>query len=477
PFMAQGHMIPMIDIARLLAERGVIITIITTPVNAARFEPVIARSVQSGLRIRLVQLQFPGVDSGLIPAGQENIDLLQPVGLLLNFFKATNLFQEPVERLFEELSPPPSCIVSDFCLPYTNKIAGKFQIPRISFHGTSCFYLLCMHNIMADGFLSKIVETVTSDSEYFTVPNMPDEIKFTRAQIPIPTDEIWKESREEILEADKESYGVIMNTFEKIEAEYVREYRELKRKKVWSIGPLSLCNKSGLDKAQRGKKAAVDEHQCLSWLDSQQPSSVIYACLGSINNAPPAQLIELGIALEESNKPFIWVLREWNSLNGVRQWISDYGFQERIKGRGFLIKGWAPQVLILSHPAIGGFLTHCGWNSTIEGISAGVPLITWPLFGDQFCNEKLVVEILKIGVSVGVEKPFRWEEEHVSVLAKKEDIKNAIDKVMEEDEEGERRRQRAKELAEMAKKAVEEGGSSHRNLTMLIDDLKQQSSN
>ncbi|KAF7818693.1 UDP-glycosyltransferase 73D1-like [Senna tora] len=110
------------------------------------------------------------------------------------------------------------------------------------------------------------------------------------------------------------------------------------------------------------------------------------------------------------------------------------GYEGRIKGRGVVIKGWAPQILILSHAAIGGFLTHCGWNSTIEGVCAGVPMVTWPLFAEQFLNEKLIVQVLKMGVRVGVEVPVRWGDENkVGVSIKRERIKEAIEECMEED--------------------------------------------
>ncbi|MBA0574046.1 hypothetical protein Golob_001284, partial [Gossypium lobatum] len=202
--------------------------------------------------------------------------------------------------------------------------------------------------------------------------------------------------------------------------------------------------------------------------------TVIYACLGSISNLTPSQLIQLGLGLEASNRPFIWVIRGSDASNDVDTWISEDGFEERTKGRALVIRGWAPQVLILSHQAIGGFLTHCGWNSTIEGISAGVPLITWPLFADQFANEKLAVQIVEIGVRVGVEEPMRWgEEEKIGVLVKKEDVEAAIEKLMDEGEEGEERRKRAKRLGEMANKAVEIGGSSHLHISGLIQDIRQ----
>ncbi|KAK8318605.1 hypothetical protein V6Z11_A13G182000 [Gossypium hirsutum] len=448
PFMAQGHMTPMIDIARLLAQGGVIITIITTPRNAARFKATLDRSMESGLSIRLLEFRFPCAEFGL-PEGQHA--------------------RKPVRKLFPELTPRPTCILSDVLLSYTLDIANQFQIPRIVFQGVCCFLLVCLHNLR----MSNVLDQVTSETEYFVMPNMPHEVEFTKCQIPQVMYENLKQFSEERKKADLESFGVIVNSFEEMEPEYVKEYKKTREDKVWCIGPVSLCNKEAMDKAQRGNKAPVDEQQFLGWLDSQKPGTVIYACLGSISNVTPPQTIQLGLGLEASNRPFIWVIRGSDASNEVDKWISEDGFEEKTKGRGLVIRGWAPQVLILSHPAIGGFLTHCGWNSTIEGISAGVPLITWPLFADQFANEKLAVQILEIGVRVGVEEPMRWgEEEKIGVLVKK-DVKEAIEKLMDEGEEGEERRKRAKRLGEMANKAVEIGGSSHLNITRLIQDIRR----
>lgn len=272
-----------------------------------------------------------------------------------------------------------------------------------------------------------------------------------------------------------------MNTFEELEPAYIKDFKKAKMDKVWCVGPVSLCNKNDLEKAQRGNNKASmdDQHQCMKWLDSMEPSSVVYACLGSLCNLIPSQLIELGMGLEASEKPFIWVLRggDHHKLEELEKWIKGDGFEERIKGRGLLIRGWAPQVLILSHPAIGGFLTHCGWNSTIEGVCAGIPFVTWPLFADQFLNEKLVVQVLKIGVGIGVEDPVKWgEEEKIGVLVKKEDVKRAIDRLMDEGVEREERQKRSRELSKMAKGAVEEGGSSYLNMTLLIQDIMEQAS-
>ncbi|KAK3226653.1 hypothetical protein Dsin_006515 [Dipteronia sinensis] len=469
PFMAQGHMIPMIDIARLLAQRSVIITVVTTPHNAARFEKTLARAIESGLQIRLIQLQFPWAEAGL-SQGCENFDLMPSLDLALNFFTATGMLQEPVEKLFGELKPQPNCIISDMCLMYTAHIASKFNIPRIGFHGFSCFCLLCIHNTK----VSNVLDSITSESEYFVIPSMPDKVEFTKPQIDSTPPQLKKLGAKSH-EADLATYGVIVNSFEELEPAYFKEYSKVKEGKVWCIGPVSLYNKDYLDKAQRGKTASMDENQILKWLDSQDSSSVLYACLGSLCNLIPAQLIELGLGLEASDRPFIWVIREGVNSKELQKWAMENGFEERNKGRGLVIWGWAPQVLILSNPAIGGFLTHCGWNSCLEGISAGLPLITWPLFADQFCNEKLVVQILKIGVRVGVEYPMTWgKEEKVGVLVMREDVKNAVEKLMNQEKEAQERRKRARELGMLAKAAVEEGGSSNLNITLLLDDIMNQ---
>ncbi|XP_027349983.1 UDP-glycosyltransferase 73C2-like [Abrus precatorius] len=475
PLIAQGHMIPMMDIARLLAQRGVIVTIFTTPKNASRFNSVLSRAVSSGLQIRVAQLHFPSKEAGL-PEGCENFDMVTSFDMIIKIFHGINMLQKPAEELFEALTPKPSCIISDFCIPWTAQVAEKYHIPRISFHGFSCF---CLHSLYTI-HTSKICESITSESEYFTVPDIPDQIQVTKAQIPglLSASDEMKDFSMQMYDAETRSYGTIINTFEELEKAYVRDYKKVRNDKVWCIGPVSLCNKDGMDKAQRGNMASINEHYCLKWLDLHQSKSVVYVCFGSMCNLLPSQLVELALALEDTKRPFIWVIREGNKLQELEKWISDEGFEERIKGRGLIIRGWAPQVLILSHPAIGGFLTHCGWNSTLEGISAGVPMITWPLFADQFFNGKLVTQVLKTGVSLGVEVPLKWgKEEKIGVLVKKEDIKRAICMAMDDGEESKERRERASEHSEMAKKAVEKGGSSHLNMTLLIQDIMQQSNN
>ncbi|KAL3536213.1 hypothetical protein ACH5RR_004674 [Cinchona calisaya] len=470
PLMAPGHMNPMIDIARLLARRGVIVTIITTPLNAKRIETTVDRAMQSGFQIRIIELEFPCVAAGL-PEGCENLDTIPVMNSLSTFFVATDMLQQPVEELLAELQPQPSCIISDISFWWTTHVAQRFHIPRLVFHGTGCFALHTTYNLM----VSKVLDNIRSDSEYFLVPGLPDRIELTKAQLPgfaNPSVSGISAFHDWMKEAEKNAYGIVANTFEELEMDYVKEYRKVMKKRVWCVGPVSLCNSNNSDKAERGKKASIDQRECLKWLESREPNSVIYVCLGSLSRLSTKQMIELALGLEASRRPFIWAMRY--KTNSFENWISEEDFEERIKNRGLIIHCWAPQLLILSHHAIGGFITHCGWNSTLEGISAGVPMITWPMFGEQFCNEKLIVNVLRVGVRVGVEIPVRFgEEEKVGVQVKMQDIKTVIDGLMNEDQEGKERRERARKLGEMAKRALDEKGSSHLDMDLLIQDITE----
>ncbi|KAK4281553.1 hypothetical protein QN277_013031 [Acacia crassicarpa] len=147
-----------------------------------------------------------------------------------------------------------------------------------------------------------------------------------------------------MVEAEMAVYGVIVNSFQELEPAYATEYKKTRKDKLWCVGPVSLSNEDELDKAHRGNKASIDENECMVWLDLQKPRSVIYVCLGSMCNLTPLQLKELGLALEASNMPFIWVIRAGSHSEELYKWIKEDEFEERTKGRSLLIRGWAPQV-------------------------------------------------------------------------------------------------------------------------------------
>ncbi|KAL5705720.1 hypothetical protein ACHQM5_023984 [Ranunculus cassubicifolius] len=465
PLMAHGHMIPMIDIARQFAARGTKSTIISTPGNVSHFSDNIARDQQSGLDIGTQIIPFPSVQAGL-PAECEDFNSLDSPEMAYNFSIALSLLQEPLMRLIEEHHP--DCLIADTFFTWATNVAKKHGIPRLVFHGTNNFVSCVLANIRRYVPQAK----ATSDSEIFVIPGLPDHIEMSKSQLDDHGDTTksrYTEFREKMYETEVQSFGVVVNSFYELEPGYAEYYKKDMGRTAWNIGLVSLYNRNIIDKAQRGRKMYIDEHPCLTWLDTKRPNSILYVSFGSISRNTSAQLLEIAMGLEASNVSFIWVVR-LEKIKGEDQFLPE-GFEERVEGKGLIIKDWAPQMLILDHPAIGGFMTHCGWNSILEGVSAGLPFITWPMFAEQFNNEKLVSQVLKTGIEVGSKVWNAWVA-RADVSVTRDKIEEAANQLMSNEEDAEDRRARAKALAEMAKKAVVEGGSSYADLTNLIEELR-----
>ncbi|XP_021718283.1 scopoletin glucosyltransferase-like [Chenopodium quinoa] len=467
PLLAAGHMIPTLDIAKLFATNNVKTTILTTPLNA----PIFTKALQSTTynnpsslpMIDVEIVPFPSKEGG-IPEGIENCDQISCNELSIKFFKATQLLQKSLEQVMEKYKP--SCLVADLMYPFATDVAAKFNVPRLVFHGSSYFAFCVEHALMK----YEPQKSVSCDDEEFVVPELPHEIRLTRTQLVAAVKELgmeeWMKIYGRAMEAEERSYGIIVNSFLELEPDYVDYYTKVMGKRAWHIGPVSLCNREKEAKFQRGKDSSIGEHECLKWLDSKKPKSVVYVCFGSIAEVSTLQLQEIARGLEASKQDFIWAVRRSDNdeVEKNEEWLP-HEFEKRMEGKGLIIRGWAPQMLILDHEAIGAFVTHCGWNSTLEGISCGVPMVTWPVFAEQFYNEKLVTQVLKTGVGVGAKKWSRIAEN-----VKSEDVKKAITKVMV-GEEALEIRSRAKKMKELARKAVEVGGSSYCDLNSLIQEL------
>ncbi|KAJ6838574.1 scopoletin glucosyltransferase-like [Iris pallida] len=449
PLMAPGHILPTLDMAKHFAMRGVKATILTTPANAPLVQPFLARANRSlaayPMCLRLIP--FPS-DTGL-PEGCENLSSIpfrDRTTLVFKFFNAVSRLREQFDWVLRELLP--DYVVTDGYFPWTYDAAAELGIPRLVFHGVS-FFSLCLNDSV---HRNRLLESHPADAEALVIPGLPHRIEMLRSQLP----------RSESEEADSKSYGVVVNSFYELEPDYARHYREVVGRRAWHIGPVALCNRDDdADKSARG-------YDCLRWLDGKSAGSVLYVCFGSMGDFRAAQLRELALGLEACGHPFVWVAR---SEGGDDEWVPKGGFEERVEGRGLVIRGWAPQILILNHPSVGGFVTHCGWNSILEGVSAGLPLVTWPLFAEQFYNERLIVDVLGIGVSVGVKEYSVKPEERGVVEA--ETIRKAADEVMGSGDGAQEKRRRARELGEMARRAVEKGGSSYKDMSNLIEELTE----
>ncbi|XP_028215223.1 soyasapogenol B glucuronide galactosyltransferase-like [Glycine soja] len=197
-------------------------------------------------------------------------------------------------------------------------------------------------------------------------------------------------------------------------------------------------------------------------------TSVLYVSFGSLARLPHAQLVELAHGLEHSGHSFIWVIRKKDE-NGD-SFLQEFEQKMKESKNGYIIWNWAPQLLILDHPAIGGIVTHCGWNSILESVSAGLPMITWPMFAEQFFNEKLLVDVLKVGVPVGAKENKLWASMGKEEVMGREEIAKAVVQFMAKEESREVRK-RARELGDASKKSIEKGGSSYHNLMQLLDEL------
>ncbi|XP_045786355.1 UDP-glucose flavonoid 3-O-glucosyltransferase 7-like [Trifolium pratense] len=452
PYLAAGHIIPLCDIAALFASRGHFVTIITTPLNA--------KILPKSNNFNVQTFQLPSQEVGL-PEGIENVTYVTNIEDGYKLYQATALLHEHVEKFVEQ--HPPDCIVADFCLPWVDELANKFHIPRFAFNGFSLFTLCAMESL-------KSQPLPENASGPFVIPNFPHDIIINS----IPPIES-KSFMDPLLTIALKSHGFIINSFVELDGdEYVEYYEKIIGHKAWHLGPASLVRKTTQEKAERGEKSTISVQKYLTWLNSKQDNSVVYISFGTICYLPDKQLFEIASALETSGYDFIWVVPEKKGMENEseeekKKWLPK-GFEERNKG--MIVRGWAPQVVILGHPALGAFLTHCGWNSVVEAVSAGVPMITWPVHSDQFYNEKLITQVRRIGVEIGVDEwnvaAFRDSKK----LVKRDRIENAVGRLMDDGDEAVQIRQRSQKFAKIAR-LVQEDGSSHENLTALIDELKR----
>jgi hypothetical protein len=187
-----------------------------------------------------------------------------------------------------------------------------------------------------------------------------------------------------------------------------------------------------------------EDTTCLDWLDKQPPQSVIYVSFGSLAVMDQNQFKELALGLDLLNKPFLWIVRPSND-NKV-----NYAYPEEFHGTKGKIVGWAPQKKILNHPSIACFLSHCGWNSTIEGLYCGVPFLCWPFAGDQFLNKSYVCEVWKVGLELDKDE---------NGLITNGEIRKKVDQLLGDEEI----KERSLKIMEMVVKNKSEGDKNLKN--------------
>ncbi|KDP35101.1 hypothetical protein JCGZ_10943 [Jatropha curcas] len=265
------------------------------------------------------------------------------------------------------------------------------------------------------------------------------------------------------------SDGILVNTFNVLDPKAIKAIEngacvfDAPTPPIYCIGPL-ISKGSGNNR----------EEECFSWLDKQPKKSVVFLCFGSVGSFCVQQMKEIANGLETSGKRFLWVVK--NPINDAKKKrietkqdfdldsVLPQGFLNRIKDRGLVVKSWVPQVEVLSHESVGGFVTHCGWNSVLESVVAGVPMVAWPLYAEQHLNRNILVEDMKMAIAV--------EQRDEDGFVRADELARRVLELMDS-EKGEELREMSLKMKEKSLSVWTECGSSVRTLTKLIDLWKQ----
>ncbi|RRT75530.1 hypothetical protein B296_00000550 [Ensete ventricosum] len=444
PFPAAGHMLPLLDLAHLLSARyGLAVTIVVTPKNLPHLSPLLARCPA------VASLVLPFPDNLSLPPGVENAHDAQIHDIRFLMRELSGL-HDPLLRWARSCADPPTAVLSDFFCGWTNGLATELGVPHLVFSPSGALCLALVHSLW------RRMPKRSDPDELVPFPSLPGSPLYPwRHLSPIyrryeegdPLSEFIKAS----YLANIGSWGFVFNTFDEIEKSYLEHLRDdLGHARVWGVGPLAPPGDAG----ERGGPSLVGAEEVAAWLGNCAEGSVVYVAFGSLAVLSPEQAAALAAGLDLSGARFVWATRGVVPL--------PEGFEERVTGRGLVIQGWAPQVAILNHPAVGSFVTHCGWNSVLEAVAAGVALLTWPMGADQFSNARLLEEEVGTGVKAceggdAVPDP----DELARVVA--ESVGEA----------GRERREKARELARRAAAAGDVGGSSYMDLAAVVEELSE----
>ncbi|XP_061341412.1 flavonol 3-O-glucosyltransferase UGT89B1 [Gastrolobium bilobum] len=451
PFPAQGHMIPLLDLTHKLATNGsnLTITVVTTPKN----QTLLTHLLSSHPSIHPLIFPFPFHPS--IPPGIENAKDM-PHSIRPIMFSLSKL-HDPLLQWFKSHPSPPQYIISDMFCGWTQNLASELGIRRLVFSPSGAFALSTMY------FLWKELPKRTNDNEndivsFHKLPNSPTypwwqvSPLFRSYVAGDPDSECFRDW----FLGNIASWGLVVNSFSELENRYLEYLKmELGHDRVWAVGPLLPAD--DLSTTQRGGSSSVSVNNVVSWLDQRGDRKVVYVCFGSQMILTNDQTVAIASGLAKSGVHFIWSIK---TKNENQEGIIPAGFEDETAGRGLVIRGWAPQVLILRHRAVGAFLTHCGWNSVLESVVAGVSMLAWPMSADQFVDATLLVEELKVAKKVCEGEKTVPDSDQLGRVLAESVSESAVET------------RQALKLQAAALDAIREGGgSSEKDLRCLIEQL------
>lgn len=460
PFPAQGHINPFMQLAKLLHSSGFHITFVNTEFNHRRF----LRSKGPEAMKGLPDFCFETIPEGLPPSDR---DATQDPPALCDAVRKNCLapFMELLSKLRSSAHVPPvTCIISDGVMSFAIKAAQVFGIPEVQFWTASACGLMGYlqygefirrgivpfrdESFLTDGTLDTPIDWIPSMSNV-RIKDMPSFIRTTDVE------EILFDFLKSEAENCFNASAIIFNSFDELEHEVLGAIAA-KFPHIYSIGPLSLLGKHMPETELHSFRSSLwkEDTTCLEWLDQREPNSVVYVNYGSVTVMTDNHLKEFAWGLANSKYSFLWIVRPDVVMGDSA--ILPEEFLEEINNRGFMAS-WCPQDQVLSHPSVGVFLTHCGWNSMMESVCAGVPVISWPFFAEQQTNCRYACTSWGIGMEVNADVK---RDEIVALL-----------KEMMDGHNGKQMKQKALQWKWKAEEVTDVGGSSYNDFNRFVEKL------
>ncbi|CAL9229316.1 unnamed protein product [Arabidopsis halleri] len=438
PLPLQGCINPMLQLANILHSRGFSITVIHTRFNApkASSHPLFT---------------FLQISDGLSETQTKDGPSPNVMSLLAQInVNAESPFRDCLRELLLESkeSERVSCLIDDCGWLFTQTVAESLNLPRLvlcTFKATFFNAYPSLPLIRTKGYLP------VSDSEAEdSVPEFPPLQKRDLSKVFGESGEKLDPFLHAVVETTMSSSGLIFMSCEELEKDSLTLSNEIFKVPIFAIGPFHSYFSAS------SSSLFTQDETCIPWLDNQEDKSVIYVSLGSVVNITETEFLEIACGLSNSKQPFLWVVRPGSVLGA--KWIEPLseGLVKSLEEKGKIVK-WAPQQEVLAHRAVGGFLTHNGWNSTLESICEGVPMICLPGGWDQMLNSRFVSDIWKVGI-------------HLEGRIEQKEIEKAVRMLMEGNE-GEKIRERMKVLKDEVEKSVKHGGSSFQSIETLANHI------
>ncbi|XP_055835300.1 zeatin O-xylosyltransferase-like [Solanum dulcamara] len=424
PFLLQGHLNPLLHISRLISSYNLPIHYIcyTDKIKQVKnrvhgWDPLTTSNIHFH--------EFPNPPSRGQYSSDKSLSEFESQKFMIPLLEESLMLREPVGAFLLEVSKKTRRVVVIYDSLMASVVQDVVSLPNAEaycFNTSSAFMISSMYledeliRLHLPSFIGKFVVRFLLPRGFEFPNNLPS---YKSSFIPEFMDFI-------IMQHVHNNFcsGNLYYTCKEIEGPYLDVLARFDRllgrgTKQWAIGPSLPIATINDDDDQNNM---IHRHECLKWLDKQEPNSVILVSFGTTTSLSTDQIKELAIGLEKSQQKFIWIVSDVLLKEGEQVQIPK-GYEDRVQGRGVVVKDWAPQLEILRHSATGGFLSHCGWNSILECVTMGVPLATWPMVFDHPRIAVLVTNVLKIGIQV---KDWERRDELITSTT----IETAIRKLM-----------------------------------------------